>query len=632
MELVIFDDDYNLIILATINDGARLVKEVMPDKFTEYFECSFVSASHVFLKRGHKTTFNGKYYAAYEDVIPTISKENGGFYYNVTFVALENLYLCDSVLWFDAAARKEPDFTITGTADLFLQNIIENLKQTDGRTFVAGDMPSGVVSVHFENAKIKEGLDLIAEAFKTEWWIDDLTINISECRIGTELEIYYDLHLDEISPSKSSKGLFTKIYAYGSTRNIPLAYYSTVGINISTPNRLRLPAGHPFIALYPGERSPKEGVVIFEDIYPRRIGTISDVRTLEVTDNAVTTTLYFFKDNSVNFEINSIIPGETLKCVFQSGNLNGRNFDIEYHPDTSEYEIIYTSESVVIPNPSLAPVVGDTFILYNYDITKFPDHYLTELSGTVTNIINLLSNFFVKDINLIYNSNYLLPGATLNITFTSGLLDGMTFPCIYNNGKIGYFNILPDDGNLPNATYKPVIGDTFTLTNISIPVFLPQHQYIIDAEHDLLEAATNWINSQENEFVWDVKTRSIYCEINNIDLPLGQRVYLKSEIFDKPFLRIRKFEKSMTNQFDATYTIGDSKPVSRIKALERAKASQGKNVSGGSVTNVYNSYYPGGVHIPNLGSISIKNFWSGTLAAYTALGTCDSDTIYFIEE
>lgn len=35
---------------------------------------------------------------------------------------------------------------------------------------------------------------------------------------------------------------------------------------------------------------------------------------------------------------------------------------------------------------------------------------------------------------------------------------------------------------------------------------------------------------------------------------------------------------------------------------------------------------------PTLGSISPKGYWSGTLAAYTALGTYDANTIYFIEE
>lgn len=35
---------------------------------------------------------------------------------------------------------------------------------------------------------------------------------------------------------------------------------------------------------------------------------------------------------------------------------------------------------------------------------------------------------------------------------------------------------------------------------------------------------------------------------------------------------------------------------------------------------------------PDLGSISPKNYWSGTLAAYTAIITKDADTIYFIEE
>ena len=329
MEIIIRDAVNNIVLTTIIKDTAKWVKEVMPDQFTDYIEVAFSTDTFIDIKRAYTSVFYGVKYAVFDDVVPVKDNNTGGFNYTITFVTPENLYLSNSILWFDSTNHKESDFTITGTADLLVQVIRENLSIADGRIFVAGELPSGVATVTFTNATIKTGLNLIAEAFKTEWWINGLAINISECRVGTERILNYDIELDEISTSNSSKEILTKIYAYGATRNVPLAYYGTVGINISTPNRLRLPAGHQFIQLNPGEKAPKEGVIIFDNIYPRRIGSVSEVRTLVITDNGITTTTYFFKDNSVLFDALSRTKGQTLKAVFQSGYLNGRDFDIE---------------------------------------------------------------------------------------------------------------------------------------------------------------------------------------------------------------------------------------------------------------------------------------------------------------
>lgn len=58
-----------------------------------------------------------------------------------------------------------------------------------------------------------------------------------------------------------------------------------------------------------------------------------------------------------------------------------------------------------------------------------------------------------------------------------------------------------------------------------------------------------------------------------------------------------------------------------------------KYVTLGTASLVDTGTDPGDVPLnSDLGSVATKNFWSGTQAQYDALGTYDSNTIYFIEE
>lgn len=89
--------------------------------------------------------------------------------------------------------------------------------------------------------------------------------------------------------SESRSTYATRIYAFGSTKNIPSNYRpvdETVVVNGVVQRRLMLPEGTPYIDAYPNMTTEEsiEQVVIFDEVYPRRTGTMSDVTTIEVTD------------------------------------------------------------------------------------------------------------------------------------------------------------------------------------------------------------------------------------------------------------------------------------------------------------------------------------------------------------
>mgnify|MGYP000606302492 CR=1 FL=1 len=137
-------------------------------------------------------------------------------------------------------------------------------------------------------------------------------------------------NVQEMPRSESRSTYATRIYAFGSTKNIPSDYRpvdETVVLNGVVQKRLMLPEGTPYIDAYPDMTTEEaiEQVVIFDDVYPRRVGTMSDITIKEYTDkieNADGTTTekkwnaYRFKDTGITFSKDYILPGKELKNHF----------------------------------------------------------------------------------------------------------------------------------------------------------------------------------------------------------------------------------------------------------------------------------------------------------------------------
>lgn len=159
----------------------------------------------------------------------------------------------------------------------------------------------------------------------------------------------------------------------------------------------------------------------------------------------------------------------------------------------------------------------------------------------------------------------IMPGQPLMIAFTSGHLTGQEFELINHGDELEIkYN---QDGNyyVPNHTLKPAVYDTFFLFNVKADVLFPS--IIPIAENELYHKAKDSMGKMGSELVWDVTTRSILCEQNDIDLEVGQSVELDLD-FLNPVSRVRGYEKKLINKYECKYIIGDSPQFSRLRDLE----------------------------------------------------------------
>ena len=382
--------DGGILYTAPITKDAVFHHELMS---SEYIELVFNEVTVIDIPIGAYVEYNGSRYTVTNPVTPDII--DGGYKYTIQFKA--DWMRWEGVTYFyinEFSQKNETSWSMTATPDLFLQMIVENISRATGKTYTFSYDSSltATKDLQFNNTTVLEALSMVADAFETEWWIEGAVIHLSRCEHGDALALTCGQNIGIPSVQRSSE-YATRIYAFGSTRNITQDYQSSGTTNALVEKRLTLPVGK-----YPSgykdikpNLSPEEVIektVIFDDIYPSSDFAISDVR-VKVSVDATTEVgkdengnpiyasmpVYFFKIAGIAFSEDLIIEGLTLKVHFLTGHLQGREFELAYHKDTSEYEIIVNQDGAIkIPNESLLPEDGNKVVLFNI---VMPDEYVT---------------------------------------------------------------------------------------------------------------------------------------------------------------------------------------------------------------------------------------------------------------
>ena len=254
----------------------------------------------------------------------------------------------------------------------------------------------------YDNINILDACFEMAKKWDCECWVTENIIHFGRCESGDAVDFEIGKNVQEMSLSESQSTYATRIYAFGSTRNIPADYRpidETVVVNGVVQRRLMLPEGTPYIDAYPDMTTEEavEQVVIFDEVYPRRTGIMSDVTTIEVTDKVEnedgTTTeekwnAYRFRDTGVNFSEKYILPGQELRIRFASGLLNGLEFAVKFNPEGKPeiledggwnpeaqlWEIVRNEDyGRPLPGDVLFPQDGDEYVLSGWDSTKITE-------------------------------------------------------------------------------------------------------------------------------------------------------------------------------------------------------------------------------------------------------------------
>lgn len=306
-------------------------------------------------------------------------------------------------------AGQEASWNLTAPLDVQASIVLRNLKAL-GYTYKGQDFVFSIDStvenksqlMSYDNINILDACFEMAKKWDCECWVTENIIHFGRCESGDAVDFEIGKNVQEMSQSESRSTYATRIYAFGSTKNIPSDYRpvdETVVVNGVVQKRLMLPEGTPYIDAYPDMTTEEavEQVVIFDEVYPRRTGIMSDVTTIEVPDKVEnedgTTTeekwnAYRFRDTGVNFSEKYILPGQELRIRFASGLLNGLEFAVKFNPEGKPekledggwnpeaqlWEIVRNEDyGRPLPGDVLFPQDGDEYVLSGWDSTKITE-------------------------------------------------------------------------------------------------------------------------------------------------------------------------------------------------------------------------------------------------------------------
>lgn len=394
----------------------------------------------------------------------------------------------------------ETSFKLTTTVGVHMNVILGNLKALgltyNGKEFSvdyttynnkAFDVQKRFL-IEYGSISILDALNAICseDALNCEWWIDGSIIYLGYCEMEGQTTFEQDVNVLSMSYSESKSTYITRLYAFGSDRNIPKGYFTGADADVTTDgvatDYLMLPNkevdSDGFYAkdgylenvnVVKNDKQAIEGVVMFDEEYPKVECRVSSIKTYDSTvdnEDGTKTTQTFWLVTSTdsftnNFKESWIKSNLTLGIKFTSGALMGMEFDVSFKViDKVNYFEIVANDTYgrTLPDGVMCPKVGDKYFLFNWDATKITD---TDLIPTAQlSLFDRSKQYYQK--TMISNSNF---------TCT---MDGDKF---YNDGTYDY-HPLGEQVKLINDMFAQVDADgkhyrNSRIIGMEIPLDIP---------------------------------------------------------------------------------------------------------------------------------------------------------------
>lgn len=407
MEQIDIKDISGAIQLTTlINEGCKRKFTLMKE---DYIMLKFSLENPIYFKLGSYVECNFGLFEVCDLQKPAFNTNTAGYDYELRLDAYYWKWKNKIFKYTPETAGQEASWNLTAPLDVQAGIVLRNLKAL-GYTYKGQDFVFSIDStvenkallMTYDNINILDACFEMAKKWDCECWVTENIIHFGRCESGDAVIFEIGKNVQEMSQSESRSTYATRIYAFGSTKNIPSDYRpvdETVVVNGVVQKRLMLPEGTPYIDAYPDMTTEEavEQVVIFDEVYPRRTGIMSDVTTIEVTDKVEnedgTTTeekwnAYRFRDTGVNFSEKYILPGQELRIRFASGLLNGLEFAVKFNPEGKPeiledggwnpeaqlWEIVRNEDyGRPLPGDVLFPQDGDEYVLSGWDSTKITE-------------------------------------------------------------------------------------------------------------------------------------------------------------------------------------------------------------------------------------------------------------------
>lgn len=178
----------------------------------------------------------GKRYELLQNLAPNHNPNTGGYEYELRMDAYYYKWQNKIFKYIPDTGGEETSWSLTAPLETHLAVLISNLDKLgytyNGESFLLskdGTVEDKAIALSYNNTNIIDALTMMAEALKCEWWVSGKSICFGKREYG-EYEGEYTIHLTqgenvtELSRTDSKGTFATRLFVFGSERNIPITY------------------------------------------------------------------------------------------------------------------------------------------------------------------------------------------------------------------------------------------------------------------------------------------------------------------------------------------------------------------------------------------------------------------------
>ncbi|WP_241149314.1 phage tail protein [Bacteroides xylanisolvens] len=534
-ELVYIKDISGNIRFSTpINEGSKRRFLLMQE---DYITLLFSLSNPVYFKLGDYVDNELGIFELVDLYKPTYNTTTGAYDYELRLDAYYWKWKNKKFFYTPETTGREASWNLTATLDTHLKVFLDNLKAL-GYKFREEEFIYEIDStvkntsklVSYDNVNLIDALTQMAETWECEWWITEHVIHFGRCEYSSPVDFKAgdltdteNVNVNSMTRSDSQTNYATRIYAFGSTRNIPSSYRKDLIFDVKEVNGRNISdTSRPLkINYFPSRVTYKEDYTASSN---EGSGPFTPSYTEWTLDKALASSAksgsYKVVSEGISINISTAVPQIGNRAFLPAGDYILKASYI-YNVSGESKEVVIGNQTVSLTQNQQYDIVSkiqvsDTLVIDKNSSDLKVRVYVHVPAPASSELLSTFQAYVTYDINVYGGSS-----ATTSVTFLSGANAGQTFAAVYNPDLL--------TGDAANIIQLPEgvtasLGNRYTINNI-ISGKVPDNYFSKDDKEMTLNGV--------------VQKRLMLPEgISYVDAyrysPTGERINIGDENYDDP--------------------------------------------------------------------------------------------------
>lgn len=524
----------NIRFSTPIKEGAKRRFLLMQE---DYITLLFSLSNPVYFKLGDYVDNELGIFELVDLYKPTYNTTTGEYDYELRLDAYYWKWKNKKFFYTPETTGREAAWNLTATLDTHLKVFLDNLKAL-GYKFREEEFTYEIDStventsklVSYDNVNLIDALTQMAETWECEWWIENHKICFGRSEYSSPVDFKAgdltdteNVNVNSMTRSDSQTTYATRIYAFGSTRNIPSSYRKDLIFDVKEVNGRNISdTSRPLkINYFPSRVTYKEDYTASSN---EGSGSFTPSYTEWTLDKTLASSAkggsYKIVSGGISINISTAVPQIGNRAFLPAGDYILKASYI-YNVSGESKEVIIGNQTVSLAQNQQYEIVSkiqvpDTLVIDKNSSDLKVRVYVHVPAPASSELLSTFQAYVTYDINVYGGSS-----ATTSVTFLSGANAGQTFAAVYNP------DLLTDDAaniiQLPEGVTAS-LGNRYTINNI-ISGKVPDNYFSKDDKEMTLNGV--------------VQKRLMLPEgISYVDAykysPTGERINIGDENYDDP--------------------------------------------------------------------------------------------------